>query len=108
MDRITGMPNEIEFELKKFELKISKLNKEELFKELMLLKFDSENNFYFIKKYLSKHGMKISRQIIQSHNTDHVVITFGYLSEKIHKLFKKNIFPEVKIESQRLVDILNS
>ena len=40
MDRITGMPNEIEFELKKFELKISKLNKEELFKELMLLKFD--------------------------------------------------------------------
>ena len=108
MDRITGMPNEIEFELKKFELKISKLNKEELFKELMLLKFDSENNFYFIKKYLSKHGMKISRQIIQSHNTDHVVITFGYLSEKIHKLFKKNIFPEVKIESQRLVDLLNS
>tara|TARA_Y100001978_G_scaffold47853_1_gene42961 strand:+ start:111 stop:437 length:327 start_codon:yes stop_codon:yes gene_type:complete len=108
MERITGMPNEIEFELKKFELKISKLNKEELFKELMLLKFDSENNFYFIKKYLSKHGMKISRQIIQSHNTDHVVITFGYLSEKIHKLFKKNIFPEVKIESQRLVDLLNS
>jgi len=108
MDRITGMPNEIEFELKKFELKISKLNKEELFKELMLLKFDSENNFYFIKKYLSKHGMKISRQIIQSHKTDHIVITFGYLSEKIHKLFKKNIFPEVKIESQRLVDILNS
>ena len=52
--------------------------------------------------------MKISRQIIQSHNTDHVVITFGYLSEKIHKLFKKNIFPEVKIESQRLVDLLNS
>ena len=108
MERITGMPNEIEFELKKFELKISKLNKEELFKELMLLKFDSENNFYFIKKYLSKHGMKISRQIIQSHNTDHVVITFGYLSEKIHKLFKKNIFQEVKIESQRLVDLLNS
>ena len=108
MERIIGMPNEIEFELKKFELKISKLNKEELFKELMLLKFDSENNFYFIKKYLSKHGMKISRQIIQSHNTDHVVITFGYLSEKIHKLFKKNIFPEVKIESQRLVDLLNS
>ena len=52
--------------------------------------------------------MKISRQIIQSHNADHVVITFGYLSEKIHKLFKKNIFQEVKIESQRLVDLLNS
>ena len=65
MDRVTAMPHEIELELKKFELKISKLNKEEMFKELMLLKFDSENNFYFIKKYLSKHGMKISRQIIQ-------------------------------------------
>ena len=99
MDRITGMPYEIELELKKFELKISKLNKEEMFKELMLLKFDSENNFYFIKKYLNKHGMNISRQIIQSHNTDHVVITFGYLSEKIHKLFKKNIFPDIKIKS---------
>ena len=74
MDRVTAMPHEIELELKKFELKISKLNKEEMFKELMLLKFDSENNFYFIKKYLSKHGMKISRQIIQRHNTDHVVI----------------------------------
>ena len=99
MDRITGMPYEIELELKKFELKISKLNKEEMFKELMLLKFDSENNFYFIKKYLNKHGMNISRQIIQSHNTDHVVITFGYLSEKIHKLFNKNIFPDIKIKS---------
>ena len=52
MDRVTAMPHEIELELKKFELKISKLNKEEMFKELMLLKFDSENNFYFIKKYL--------------------------------------------------------
>ena len=67
MDRKTVIPPEIELELKKFELKISKLNKEEMFKELMLLKFDSENNFYFIRKYLSKHGMKISRQIIQSH-----------------------------------------
>ena len=46
MDRITTMPPEIELELKKFELKISKLNKEEMFKELMLLKFDSENNFF--------------------------------------------------------------
>ena len=55
MDRVTAMPHEIELELKKFELKISKLNKKEMFKELMLLKFDSENNFYFIKKYLSKH-----------------------------------------------------
>ncbi len=99
MDRINTMPHEIELELKKFELKVSKLSKEEMFKELMLLKFDSENNFYFIKKYLSKHGMKISRQIIQSHNTDHVVIAFGYLSEKIRKLFKNNIFPEVKIKS---------
>ena len=99
MDRINTMPHEIELELKKFELKVSKLSKEEIFKELMLLKFDSENNFYFIKKYLSKHGMKISRQIIQSHNTDHVVIAFGYLSEKIRKLFKNNIFPEVKIKS---------
>ena len=106
MDRITEMPHEIELELKKFELKISKLNKEEMFKELMLLKFDSENNFYFIKKYLSKHGMKISRQIIQKHNTDHVVIAFGYLSEKMHKLFQKNIFPEVKLESQRLIDLI--
>ena len=79
-----------------------------MFKELMLLKFDSENNFYFIKKYLSKHGMKISRQIIQSHNTDHVVIAFGYLSETIHKLFKKNIFPEVKNESKRLINLLKS
>ena len=68
MERKNAMPHEIELELKKFELKISKLNKEEMFKELMLLKFDSENNFYFIKKYLSKHGMKISRQIIQRHN----------------------------------------
>ncbi|GIR03736.1 MAG: hypothetical protein CM15mP13_3300 [Pseudomonadota bacterium] len=108
MDRKTVIPPEIELELKKFELKISKLNKEEMFKELMLLKFDSENNFYFIRKYLSKHGMKISRQIIQSHNTDHAVIAFGYLSEKIHKLFKKNIFPEVKIESKRLIDLLKS
>ena len=108
MDRKTVIPPEIELELKKFELKISKLNKEEMFKELMLLKFDSENNFYFIRKYLSKHGMKISRQIIQSHNTDHAVITFGYLSEKIHKLFKKNIFPEVKVESKRLIDLLKS
>ena len=99
MDRINTMPHEIELELKKFELKVSKLSKEEMFKELMLLKFDSENNFYFIKKYLSKHGMKISRQIIQRHNTDHVVIAFGYLSEKIRKLFKNNIFPEVKIKS---------
>ena len=55
MDRLTAMPHEIELELKKFELKIFKINKEEMFKELMLLKFDSENNFYFIKKYLSKH-----------------------------------------------------
>ena len=86
MDRINTMPHEIELELKKFELKVSKLSKEEMFKELMLLKFDSENNFYFIKKYLSKHGMKISRQIIQIHNTYHVVIAFGYLSEKIHKM----------------------
>ena len=108
MDRKTLIPPEIELELKKFELKISKLNKEEMFKELMLLKFDSENNFYFIRKYLSKHGMKISRQIIQSHNTDHAVIAFEYLSEKIHKLFKKNIFPEVKIESKRLIDLLKS
>ena len=108
MDRITTIPPELELELKKFELKISKLSKEEMFKELMLLKFDSENNFYFIKKYLSKHGMKISRQIIQSHNTDHVVIAFGYLSEKIHKLFKKNIFPEVKNESKRLINLLKS
>ena len=108
MDRKTVIPPEIELELKKFELKISKLNKEEMFKELMLLKFDSENNFYFIRKYLSRHGMKISRQIIQRHNTDHTVIAFGYLSEKIHKLFKKNIFPEVKIESKRLIDLLKS
>ena len=108
MDRKTVIPPEIELELKKFELKISKLNKEEMFKELMLLKFDSENNFYFIKKYLSKHGRKISRQIIQSHNTDHVVIAFGYLSEKIHKFFKKNIFPEVKNESKRLINLLKS
>ena len=106
MDRITAMPHELELELKKFELKISKLNKEEMFKELMLLKFDSENNFYFIKKYLSKHGMKISRQIIQKHNTDHAVVAFGYLSEKIYTLFKNNIFPEVKIESQRLNNLL--
>ena len=106
MDRVTAMPHEIELELIKFELKISKLNKEEMFKELMLLKFDSENNFYFIKKYLSKHGMKISRQIIQRHNTDHIVIAFGYLSEKMHKLFKKTIFPEVKLESQRLIDLI--
>ena len=107
MDRITTMPPEIELELKKFELKISKLDKEEMFKELMLLKFDSENNFYFIKKYLSKHGMKISRQIIRSHNTDHVVVAFGYLSEKIYKLFKKNIFPNVKVESQKMIDLIN-
>ena len=107
MDRITTMPPEIELELKKFELKISKLDKEEMFKELMLLKFDSENNFYFIKKYLSKHGMKISRQIIRSHNKDHVVVAFGYLSEKIHKLFKKNIFPNVKVESQKIIDLIN-
>ena len=107
MDRITTMPPEIELELKKFELKISKLDKEEMFKELMLLKFDSENNFYFIKKYLSKHGIKISRQIIRSHNTDHVVVAFGYLSEKIHKLFKKNIFPNVKVESQKIIDLIN-
>ena len=100
MDRVTAMPHEIELELKKFELKISKLNKEEMFKELMLLKFDSENNFYFIKKYLSKHGMKISRQIIQSHNTDHAVITFGYLSEKIHKLFKKIHFLKSKLNQK--------
>ena len=108
MDRITTMPPEIELELKKFELKISKLNKEEMFKELMLLKFDSENNFYFIKKYLSKHGMKISRQIIRRHNTDHAVIAFGYLSEKIYKLFKKNIFPNVKVEIQKMIDLINS
>ena len=95
MNQKTVIPPEIELELKKFELKISKLNKEEMFRELMLLKFDSENNFYFIKRYLSKHGMKISRQIIQKHNKDYVVITFGYFSERIHKLFKKNIFPEV-------------
>ena len=106
MDRKTVVPPEIELELKKFELKISRLNQEEMFKELMLLKFDSENNFYFIKKYLSKHGMKISRQIIQRHNTDHVVIAFGYLSKKMHKLFQKNIFPEVKLESQRLIDLI--
>ena len=106
MDRVTAMPHEIELELKKFELKISQLNKEEMFKELMLLKFDSESNFYFIKQYLSKHGIKISRQIIQRHNTDHVVIAFGYLSEKMHKSFKKNIFPEVKLESQRLIDLI--
>ena len=108
MDRKTVVPPEIELELKKFELKISKLNKEEMFKELMLLKFDSESNFYFIKKYLSKHGMKISRQIIQRHNTDHIVVAFGYLSENIHKLFKKYIFPDVKIESKRLIDLLKS
>ena len=108
MDRTTVIPPEIELELKKFELKISKLNKEEMFRELMLLKFDSENNFYFIKRYLSKHGMKISRQIIQKHNKDHVVITFGYFSERIHKLFKKNIFPEVKIETKRLIDLLKN
>ncbi|OUL43946.1 hypothetical protein B0W81_01075 [Prochlorococcus sp. HOT_208_60] len=108
MDRKTVIPPEIELELKKFEIKISKLNKEEMFKELMLLKFDSENNFYFIRQYLSKHGIKISRQIIQSHNTDHVVIAFGYLSEKIYKLLKKNIFPVVKIESKRLIDLLKS
>jgi len=106
MDRTTAMPHEIELELKKFEFKVSKLNKEEMFKELMQLKFDSENNFYFIKRYLSTHGMKISRQIIQSHNKDHVVIAFGYLSKKMHKLYKKNIFPEVKLESQRLIDLL--
>jgi len=29
-----------------------------------------------------------------------------YLSEKIHKLFQKNIFPEVKLESQRLIDLI--
>ena len=108
MDRITAVPPEIELELKKFELKISKLSKEEMFKELLLLKFDSENNFYFIKKYLSKHGMTISRQIIRRRNTDHVVIAFGYLSEKIHKLFKKIIFTEVKIESQRIIDLLKN
>ena len=108
MDRKTAVPPEIELELKKFELKISKLNKEEMFRELMLLKFDSENNFYFIKKYLSKHGIKISRQIIQSHNTDHVVIAFGYLSERIRKLFKNIIFPDVKIESKRLIDLLKN
>ena len=108
MRRKTVVPPEIELELKKFELKISKLNKEEMFKELMLLKFDSESNFYFIKKYLSKHGMKISRQIIQRHNTDHIVVAFGYLSENIHMLFKKYIFPDVKIESKRLIDLLNS
>ena len=50
MDRTTAMPHEIELELKKFEFKVSKLNKEEMFKELMQLKFDSENNFYFIKR----------------------------------------------------------
>ena len=72
MDRITVIPPEIELELKKFELKISKLNKEEMFRELMLLKFDSENNFYFIKRYLTKHGIKILRKIIRIHNTDHV------------------------------------
>ena len=108
MDRITAVPTEIELELKKFELKISKLSKEEMFKELILLKFDSENNFYFIKKYLSKHGMTISRQIIRRHNTDHVVIAFGYVSEKIHKLFKKRIFTEVKIETQRIIDLLKN
>ena len=108
MDRKTAVPPEIELELKKFEIKISTLKKEEMFKELMLLKFDSETNFYFIKKYLSKHGIKISRQIIQSHNTDHVVIAFGYLSERIHKLFKKIIFPDVKIESKRLIDLLKN
>ena len=108
MDRKTAVPPEIELELKKFEIKISSLNKEEMFKELMLLKFDSETNFYFIKKYLSKHGIKISRQIIQSHNTDHVVIAFGYLSERIHKLFKNIIFPDVKIESKRLIDLLKN
>ena len=106
MNRKTVIPPEIELELKKFELKISQLNKEEMFKELMLLKFDSESNFYFIKQYLSKHGIKISRQINQRHNTDHVVIAFGYLSEKMHKLFQKNIFPEVKLESQRLIDLI--
>ena len=52
--------------------------------------------------------MKISRQIIQSHNKDHVVIAFGYLSKKMHKLYKKNIFPEVKLESQRLIDLLKN
>ena len=51
--------------------------------------------------------MKISRQIIRSHNTDHVVVAFGYLSEKIHKLFKKNIFPNVKVESQKIIDLIN-
>ena len=66
MDCITLIPPERELELKKFEIKISKLKKEEMFCELMLLKFDSENNFYFIKRYLSKHGMKISRQIIRT------------------------------------------
>ncbi len=71
MERKNAMPHEIELELKKFELKISKLNKEEMFKELMLLKFDSENNFYFIKKYLSKHGMKISRQIYENIQTNY-------------------------------------
>ena len=60
MDRLTAMPHEIELELKKFELKISKLNKEEMFKELMLLKFDSKNNFYFIKKYLRENNLLIS------------------------------------------------
>ena len=108
MDRINNLPTEIELELKKFELKISKLNREEMFRELMILKFDSENNFYFIKKYLIKHGMKISRQIIKKNNKDHVVITFGYFSERIHKLFKKNIFPEVKIETKRLIDLLKN
>jgi hypothetical protein len=71
-----------------------------MIKELMLLKFDSENNFYFIRKYLSKHGMKISRQIIQRHNTDHAVIAFGYLSEKIHKLFKKIYFLKLKLNQK--------
>ena len=50
MDRKTVIPPEIELELKKFELKISKLNKEEMFKELMLLKFDSENISIYSRK----------------------------------------------------------
>ena len=89
MNPITELPTEIDLELKKFEFKISKLNKEEMFHELMTLKFDSESNIYFIRKFLNKHGMNISRQIIRKSNREHAVIAFGYLSDKIHSLFKK-------------------
>lgn len=98
MNSINELPIEIELELKKFKFKISKMNKEEMFHELLVLKFDSESNLFFINKYLNKHGINLSRQIIRKRNTDHALVAFGYLSEQIHSLFKKHIFPITKIE----------